>query len=58
MLADPIYGTRANRDYLKQRGIRFAGKPLGHPKQETEANRELNQRARCNLSRSLVLTLS
>ena len=40
VLADPIYGTRANRDYLKQRGIRFAGKPLGRPKRETDANRE------------------
>ncbi|MGY6275254.1 transposase [Methylomonas sp. MgM2] len=39
-LADPIYGTRANRDYLKRHGIRFAGKPLGRPKRETEANRE------------------
>jgi IS5 family transposase len=44
VLADPLYGTRANRKYLKQRGIHFAGKPLGRPKQETDANREqLNQ---------------
>ena len=40
VLADPIYGTRANRDYLKKRGIHFAGKPLGRPKRETDANRE------------------
>jgi hypothetical protein len=40
VIADPIYGTRANRDYLKQRSIRFAGKPLGRPKRETDANRE------------------
>lgn len=40
VLADPLYGTRHNRDYLKQRGIHFAGKPLGRPKQETEENRE------------------
>jgi IS5 family transposase len=40
VIADPIYGTRANRDYLKQRGIHFAGKPLGRPKQATDANRE------------------
>jgi IS5 family transposase len=40
VLADPIYGTRANRDYLKQHHIRFAGKPLGRPKRENEANRE------------------
>jgi hypothetical protein len=36
----PIYGTRNNRRYLKQQGIRFAGKPLGRPKKVTEANRE------------------
>ena len=29
VLADPIYGTRSNRTYLKERGIHFAGKPLG-----------------------------
>jgi hypothetical protein len=40
VLADPLYGTRHNRDYLKQRGIHFAGKPLGRPKQETDENRE------------------
>jgi hypothetical protein len=39
VLADPIYGTRTNRDCLKQRAIRFAGKPLGWPKRETDANR-------------------
>ncbi len=40
VLADPLYGTRANRAYLKQRGIPFAGKPLGRPQQVTEANQE------------------
>ena len=40
VLADPLYGTRANRAYLKDRGIQFAGKPLGRPKRETDANRE------------------
>jgi IS5 family transposase len=44
VLADPLYGTRDNRKYLKQKGIRFAGKPLGRPKRVTEANRvELKQ---------------
>jgi hypothetical protein len=44
VLGDPIYGTRANRAYLKQHNIHFAGKPLGRPKQVTDANREqLNQ---------------
>ena len=40
VLGDPIYGTRANRSYLKNHGIRFAGKPLGRPRKVTEANRE------------------
>ncbi len=38
VLGDPLYGTRDNRRYLKGKGIRFAGKPLGRPKQVTEAN--------------------
>ncbi len=40
VLGDTIYGTRDNRCYLKQHGIRFAGKPLGRPRKVTEANRE------------------
>jgi len=40
VLADTIYGTRDNRKYLKKHHIRFAGKPLGRPRKETEANRE------------------
>jgi hypothetical protein len=45
--ADGIYGTRENRAYLKSRGIRFSGKPLGRPPKETEANKlELEERRR------------
>ncbi len=40
VLGDPIYGSRDNRDYLKTKNIRFAGKPLGRPRKVTEANRE------------------
>ena len=40
VLGDPIYGTRDNRHYLKNHGIRFAGKPLGRPRKVTAANRE------------------
>lgn len=36
---DTIYGSRENRRYLKDRGIRFAGKPLGRPRKVTEENR-------------------
>ena len=35
LIADKIYGTRENRAYLKQHGIRFCGKPLGRPVKES-----------------------
>ena len=38
VIADPLYGTRANRKYLKDKGIQFAGKPLGRPKKVTPEN--------------------
>lgn len=31
VIADKIYGTRDNRQYLKEIGSRFSGKPLGRP---------------------------
>ena len=37
--ADGIYRTRANRKYLKDKGIRFSGKPLGRPPKETDENK-------------------
>ena len=39
VLVDPLYGTRANRNYLKEKGIHYAGKPLGRPKKQTEENK-------------------
>jgi len=41
---DPSYGTGDNRRYLKGRGIRFACKPLGRPKQVTKDNQEALKR--------------
>ena len=38
VLADGIYGTRTNRAWLKEHGIRFGGKPLGRPKKMTDTN--------------------
>lgn len=38
VLADPIYGTRDNRAWLKDKGIRYAGKPLGRPRKQTAEN--------------------
>ena len=40
VIGDPIYGTKANRGYLKERSIRYCGKPLGRPRKQTEENRE------------------
>ena len=40
VLADPLYGTRENRQYLKALGIHYAGKPLGRPRKVTEENKE------------------
>lgn len=51
VLGDSIYGTQANRRYLKQRGIRFAGKPLGRPKKVTEENKEEMQRLKTQRQR-------
>lgn len=41
--ADPIYGTLANRKWLKENGIKFAGKPLGRPPKETSENKKAKQ---------------
>lgn len=35
VITDKIYGTRENRMWLKERDIRFSGKPLGRPTNET-----------------------
>lgn len=40
VLADQLYGSRENRNYLKERGIRFGGKPLGRPPKQTAENAE------------------
>lgn len=44
LLADPLYGTRENRGYLKEKGIRFAGKPLGRPPKATSADKDGDRR--------------
>jgi len=37
VIADGIYGTHDNRQYLKEHGIRFSGKKLGRPPKEIDA---------------------
>jgi len=36
VLADKKYGSQENRQYMKERGIRYGGTPLGRPKKNTE----------------------
>ena len=40
VIADTAYGSRDNRSFLKQRNIRFAGKPLGRPPKITPENED------------------
>ena len=44
--ADPVYGTRENRKYLKDKGILYAGKPLGRPPKVTEQNAQALKQAK------------
>lgn len=46
VLADQLYGSRENRKYLKENGIRFGGKALGRPPKKTPENAERLQRER------------
>src|SRR5699024_8730028 len=49
VLADGVYGTLANRRWLKQHGIAFGGKPLGRPpKLSPEQRRILKQKHRAD----------
>ena len=40
IIADTAYGSRENRRYLKSKGIRYAGKALGHLKKQTAENKQ------------------
>ena len=44
LLADPLYGNRENRKFLKEKGIRFAGKPLGRPPKLFDPVQKLDQK--------------
>jgi len=44
VIGDGVYGSRENRQYLKEKGIRFSGKPLGRPKKEDEDNSVLSRK--------------
>ena len=36
VITDKIYGTRENRNWLTQLGIRYSGKPLGRPSKQSQ----------------------
>ena len=44
VIADGIYGTRVNRQYLQERGIRFSGKPLGRPPADAQQRKAAGKR--------------
>ncbi len=44
VLADAIYGTRENRRYLDDRGIRYTFKPLGRQKKDATSNNKARWR--------------
>jgi len=46
VIADAIYGTRKNREYLKGLGIEFSGKALGRPPKLTEEEAKLKRKKR------------
>ena len=40
VLADQLYGSRDNRKYLRENGIRFGGKALGRPPKQSAENKD------------------
>ena len=46
VLANPLYGSRENRRYLKEKGIHYAGKPLGRPRKQTLQNAQQLKQAK------------
>ena len=47
VIADQIYRNRANLAYCKERGIRLSGPRLGRPKKDSEQDRAIEYRDRC-----------
>jgi hypothetical protein len=52
--ADQIFGSQENRDYLQERGIRFAVKPLGRPKKVTLTDAEKRWRKKKSAERNQI----
>jgi hypothetical protein len=54
IITDKIYGTRENRAWLKEKGIRYAGKPLGRPSIEQATPYQRRKQKKENGMRSQV----
>lgn len=52
--ADQSFGSKENRDYLKEQDIRFAVKPLGRPKKDSLADAEKRWRKRKTTERNYI----
>ncbi|WPQ60842.1 IS5 family transposase [Chitinophaga sancti] len=44
VLGDQLFGTRENRRYMKEKGIRYVGKPLGRPSSDSKQQKRLLQK--------------
>jgi transposase, IS5 family len=54
VITDKIYGTRENRAWLKEKGIRYSGKPLGRPSLEQQTQYQKRKQKKENGMRNLV----
>lgn len=54
VIADKIYGTRENRNWLSSLGIRYSGKPLGRPSQQSQTPYEKRRARKENGERNHV----
>ena len=54
VLADGIYGTRENRQYLDERGIRYTFKPLGRPKKNAASENQTRWRRQKQRERNRI----
>lgn len=54
VIADTIYGSRANRAWLKEHHIRFVGKALGRPSQKSQSAYQKRKRRKEMASRNEI----
>lgn len=54
VITDKIYGTRNNRQWLKEKGVRYSGKSLGRPPKEKQTSYQMRKQKKENGMRSQV----